>query len=73
LLTKGFHEVKLSELNEGMLFEYKGTIALKTEYKNTNGGCECYIIGTGEMFWGGTTNSVALNNLMVMPVWVKEQ
>lgn len=64
-LIKGIQKVKLANLEEGSLFEYKGTIALKSEYRTDLGTCECYIVGSGEMFWGGTSKP---NELMVTPL-----
>ncbi|MCZ8541980.1 hypothetical protein [Psychrobacillus psychrodurans] len=52
--------IKLGELEPGTLFKKNGTYAIKSEYRNTKGTCESYIIGTGEMFWGGTGNPNAL-------------
>lgn len=59
--------VKLGDLEVGKLFEYDGCIALKSEYRNGCGEPECYIIGTGEMFWGGTNKN--LNTLTVRPIY----
>lgn len=65
-ITRGI--VKLGNLSEGSLFLYKDTVALKSEYKTDSGACECFIVGTGEMFWGGTDTSEELNNLYVTPI-----
>ena len=48
-------KVKLGELEAGKLFMYNGTIALKSEYFTEKGAVEAYIVGSGEMFWGGTS------------------
>ena len=48
-------KVKLGELKAGKLFMYNGTIALKSEYRTEKGAVEAYIVGSGEMFWGGTS------------------
>ena len=47
--------VKLGELDAGKLFRYNETIALKSEYITEKGAVEAFIVGSGEMFWGGTT------------------
>lgn len=48
-------KVKLGELKAGKLFMYNGIIALKSEYCTEKGAVEAYIVGSGEMFWGGTS------------------
>lgn len=54
------------------LFEYDGTLALKTEYsiKGQDGVAtpECYIVESGELFWGGVSSTEERNNLDVMPL-----
>lgn len=54
--------IRLGELAAGTIFKYKETYALKSEYRNDNGICECFIVGSGEMFWGGVSNP---NDLLV--------
>ena len=65
--------VKLGNLPNGKLFSYNGDIALKSEYKTTSGACECFIVGSGEMFWGGTSTPEELNNLYVTPISLTKQ
>ena len=45
----------LYKLPEGSLFLTlnKKTLGLKTEYRTDAGTIESYIVGSGEMFWGG--------------------
>ncbi|MBX6333723.1 hypothetical protein IRY61_00065 [Candidatus Saccharibacteria bacterium] len=62
-------KVKLADLEPGTLFKYNGDYALKSEYRNESGGCECYIVGTGEMFRGGTITNKEMNNLLVTPIY----
>ena len=50
-------KVKLGDLEDGKLFMYNGTIALKSEYRTEKSAVEAYIIGSGEMFWGGTSTA----------------
>lgn len=65
------HEtVKLKDLRCGSLFKFNETIALRTEYKTESGAYESYIVGSGEMFWGGADNSVDQGNLMVTRVTI---
>lgn len=60
--------VSLAELEPGSLFEYKKTIALKTEYISESGTIEAFILGSGEMFWGGTDNAEDQRKLLVKKV-----
>jgi len=60
--------VKLADLEPGSLFEYNGTRALKSEYRTDNDAIEAFIIGSGEMFWGGTHNAKDQRNLMVRKI-----
>ena len=53
------------------LFKYGSTLALKTEYStevNGIGTPDCYIVDSGEFFWGGTSFADERNNLDVDPV-----
>lgn len=59
--------MKIRDLEAGTLFEYNGDIVLKSEYRNNSGTCECFIVGTGEMFWGGVT-ATKTNDLLVTPI-----
>jgi hypothetical protein len=64
-LIKGIQQVKLADLKVGEMFVYKGCIALKSEYRHDSGICECFIVGTGEMFWGDVWKP---DDLMVTPL-----
>ncbi|MEH7116176.1 hypothetical protein V7128_01955 [Neobacillus vireti] len=64
-------KVSLDELEEGSLFKYNNTIALKTEYRTEKGAVKSYIVGSGEMFWGGTSCPEDLNGLMVLPLTLR--
>ena len=57
--------VRLDELEPGSLFIFNKTIAVKSDYRGADGACKCFIVGTGEYFWGGTSEAADLNNLMV--------
>ena len=54
------------------LFEVDGILVLKTEYstRHEDGTItpDCYIIESGEYFWGGVDSVEARNNLEVTPV-----
>lgn len=54
------------------LFEIDGVLVLKTEYctKHEDGTvtADCYIVDSGEYFWGGVESAEERNNLMVTPV-----
>jgi len=58
-------KTKLIDLKPGKLFIHNGTIALKSEYNTENGAMEAFIVGTGEMFWGGTKTPEEQRNLEV--------
>lgn len=55
------------------IFRFDGELVLKTEYKSENRQNgkyipDCYIVRTGEYFWGGAKTANELNNLDVEPV-----
>jgi hypothetical protein len=58
----------LADLPPGSLFEYGETVALKSEYRTESGAIEATILGTGEMFWGGTDNAADQVKLIVKRV-----
>lgn len=60
-----YSKIKLEDLKPGSLFMYMGTLALKSEYTTSGGAIEAIIVGSGEMFWGGTNNSEDQRNLLV--------
>lgn len=60
--------ITLEELDKGSLFVYRGTYALKTEYRTKRGAIEAYIVGSGEFFWGGVTTAEEQAKLEVVPV-----
>ena len=35
-----------------LIVEDSGEVIMKTEYANNDGVCECYIVSSGERFWG---------------------
>lgn len=53
-------QIKLGELEPGTLFKKGDCYAVKSEYRTEKGICESYIVGSGEMFYGGTGNPNAL-------------
>lgn len=61
------NKVTLGELPAGSLFEFEGTIALKSEYYNHD-NIEAIIVGSGEQFWGGANSGKELENLLVTPI-----
>lgn len=70
-------KIKLIDAPIG-LFEYDGTIALKTEYstaiKSADGSVtvvpDCYTVDGGEVFWGGVSTAQEKNNLYVPPIFI---
>lgn len=67
--------VKLIDLEPGKLFMTPDMkcLALKTEYRNDKGAIKAYIVGSGEIFWSGTTDPRILNNLDVLEVKIKNR
>lgn len=61
-------EQPLYQVQAGLLFMYKETIALKTEYRTEQGAIKAYILGTGEFFWGGTRTAEEQCKLLVKVV-----
>lgn len=64
-------KVSLSDLDSGSLFIYEGTMALKSEYRTDAGAIEAYIIGSGEIFWGGVDTPKDQSMLMVNEFKIK--
>lgn len=60
--------VSLEDLEPGSLFVFDGCLALKTEYMTEAGAVESFIVGSGEMFWGGTSDPMAQRKIMVRKV-----
>jgi hypothetical protein len=54
------------------LFDIDGVLVLKTEYstQHEDGAItpDCYIVDSGEYFWGGVDSVEERNNLMVTPI-----
>lgn len=54
------------------LFDIDGVLVLKTEYstQHEDGAItpDCYIVDSGEYFWGGVDSVAERNNLMVTPI-----
>lgn len=64
-------KVRLADLEPGKLFKFGDTIGFKSEYR-TGGAVEAFIVGSGEMFWGGTDAAKEQRELMVEPIELKE-
>ncbi|WP_154100479.1 hypothetical protein [Bacillus mycoides] len=64
-------KVRLADLEPGKLFRFGDTIGFKSEYW-TGGAVEAFIVGSGEMFWGGTSAAKERRELMVEPINLKE-
>jgi hypothetical protein len=52
------------------LFDFNGALCVKTEY-STNGRPDAYIVGSGEYFWGGTSDPAVAARHMVTPLTVR--
>lgn len=54
------------------LFEHNGNLALKTEYstihKDGTSTPDCYLVESGEYFWGGAKTAAERNDLEVKPI-----
>lgn len=63
-------KTRLCNLKPGSLFMTpdKECLALKSEYRTDKGAIEAYIVGSGEFFWGGTSDPMEQKNLMVYAV-----
>ena len=60
----------LRDLPAGSLFLFDDTLCLKTEYRTEQGAIEAYIVGSGEMFLGGTSDPKEQSMLLVTEVEV---
>lgn len=69
LIMKGqYKEVMLCDLPNGSLFKCGDTYGLKTEYNTDKGAIEAFIIGSGEMFWGGTNDAESQRKILVQEI-----
>jgi hypothetical protein len=66
-------QIRLKDLEPGRMFLYGKTLGLKTEYKTPQGACEAFIVGSGEMFWGGSGTTKEREELLVNKVKVKNK
>lgn len=60
--------VKLCDLKKGKLFMHNNTLGMKTEYSTDLGAIEAYIVGSGCMFWGGSSTPKEQREILVYPV-----
>jgi len=60
--------VTLEDLEAGSLFRFGDTIGFKSEYRTDLGATEAYILGSGEMFWGGIHSPEEQSQLLVEPL-----
>lgn len=60
----------LCDLPSGSLFLFNNTLGVKSEYHTESGAIEATIVGSGEMFWGGTKTPEAQSMLLVTEVEV---
>lgn len=66
-------QVTLEELLPGTIFAFgDDCIAVKSEYRCSNGLIEAFIIDSGEQFWGGAKTAKEQNELMVQPLAIDE-
>ena len=66
-------KVPLYKLPVGSLFAHgDDCIAMKSEYMSNNGLIEAYILGSGELFWGGAKTVEEQRYIMVQPLDIVE-
>lgn len=66
-------QVTLEELAPGTIFAFgDDCIAVKSEYRASNGLIEAFIIDSGEQFWGGAKTVEEQLSLMVQPLKIVE-
>lgn len=66
-------KVPLYKLPVGSLFAHgDDCIAMKSEYMSSNGLIEAYILGSGEIFWGGAKTVEEHRYIMVQPLDIVE-
>lgn len=66
-------KVPLYKLPVGSLFAHgDDCIAMKSEYMSENGLIEAYILGSGEIFWGGAKTVEEHRYIMVQPLDIVE-
>lgn len=59
---------RLRNVHAGAFFLYGATMGFKSEYRTSEGAIEAYIVGSGEMFWGGVTDPQDQANLWVYEI-----
>jgi hypothetical protein len=66
-------KVTLDDLPPGTIFAFgDDCVAVKSEYRCSNGLIEAFIIDSGEQFWGGAKTAKEQNELMVQPLAIVE-
>ena len=50
------------------LFRFNGRLGFKSEYRDDLGCAEAFVVESGEAFWGGTTDKIVRDKLLVVPV-----
>ena len=66
-------KVTLDELLPGTIFAFgDDCIAVKSEYRCSNGLIGAFIIDSGEQFWGGAKTAKEQNALIVQPLAIEE-
>lgn len=65
-------ETTLANLPNGSLFKDGDTFGLKTEYRTSEGAIEAHILGSGEFYWGGTSDPYVQKNKKVVEVLLSD-
>ncbi len=71
LLSISEHPVTLEKCPIGLFISKNNEgdeLCLKTEYGNNAGRIDCYIVNSGEFFWGGAKTNDELRKILVYPV-----
>lgn len=65
--SAGTDAVALEACSPGLCV-FGDTLVMRTEYTRDNGSIEAFVVGTGEAFWGGTSDPSVQRALQVTPV-----
>lgn len=64
--------VPLEECPIGLFMSASGELCLRTEYGNNDGRIDCYIVSTGEFFWGAAPQTIASQRKQIVQPFIVE-
>ena len=68
-LMNGREAIPLAECPVGLFISAAGALCVKTEYSDNTGRNDCFIVSSGEFFWGGPPQTIeSQRQQMVHPV-----